>query len=406
MVADSGVGARARLRILHVLAPAPAGGLERVVETLARGQAARGHAVTVAAIVTTGGNEALTDSFLSEFAGSAVNPVQVAVSGRGYLAERARIAAIASEWRTQVAHTHGYRPDVVDAGALRARGVPVVTTVHGFTGGGWRNRLYERLQRRAFRHFDAVVAVSDPMARGLVETGVSTARLHVIPNAYEAAGPLLDRGAARAALGLDPGAYVIGWVGRLSREKGLDVLLAALAGARDRSVLVAVMGEGRERGRLEAQAQALGLAPSVRWLGLVPRSASLYAAFDVFVLSSRTEGTPIALFEAMAAQVPIVASAVGGVPAVVTSAEAALVPADQPAALADGLRAVWRDAEGARQRARAAHHRLRAVYGVDPWLARYDEVYAALAPGGTPAPGSRHDQGQMAGARQGREAPQ
>jgi glycosyltransferase involved in cell wall biosynthesis len=103
-------------------------------------------------------------------------------------------------------------------------------------------------------------------------------------------------------------------------------------------------------------------------------------AFDVFVLSSRTEGTPIALFEAIAAEVPVVATVVGGVPAVVTSREALLVPPESPEALAAALRDVYEDTAGARSRARGAAARVAEHFGLDPWLDAYERIYLATAP--------------------------
>jgi glycosyltransferase involved in cell wall biosynthesis len=376
----------ARLSVLHVLAPAPAGGLERVVRALAHGQALRGHAVTVAAVVqptphgTTGRGESNARA-LDGLRSPGVNVVPIVVPGRGYAGERRAIVTMAQEGRAQVAHTHGYRPDVVDAGALRGAGLPTVTTVHGFTGGGWRNRLYERLQRRAFRRFEAVVAVSEPMARLLTASGVPTSRLHMIPNAYAAKAPPVARTEARALLGIANDAWVVGWVGRLSREKGLDVLLDAMAAWRNPSVVLAVIGDGRERERLDAQARERGVASAVRWLGLVPEAGTLYRAFDVFALSSRTEGTPIALFEAMDAGVPIVATSVGGVPAVVSPTEALLVPSERPTALAAALRAIHGDPRAAAERAAAARQRLVEHYAVEPWIDRYDAVYRAVTEG-------------------------
>jgi glycosyltransferase involved in cell wall biosynthesis len=117
----------------------------------------------------------------------------------------------------------------------------------------------------------------------------------------------------------------------------------------------------------------------------VSDASTYYRAFDVFVLSSRTEGTPIALFEAMDALVPVVTTAVGGVPAVVSSAEAVLVPREAPAALADGLRVVLSDPTAARQRSQAARERLLAAYGVGPWLAQYDRIYASMLSASEPA---------------------
>ena len=104
-------------------------------------------------------------------------------------------------------------------------------------------------------------------------------------------------------------------------------------------------------------------------------AARQFAAFDVFVLSSHTEGTPIVLFEAMAAGVPIVASRVGGVPDVVSSAEAVLVPPGDPVALAEAIRSIYRDDAAARARAQRARGRLLADFTVPPWITRYDAIY-------------------------------
>jgi glycosyltransferase involved in cell wall biosynthesis len=104
----------------------------------------------------------------------------------------------------------------------------------------------------------------------------------------------------------------------------------------------------------------------------------LFPAFDVFVLSSRTEGTPIALFEAMAAGVPIVASAVGGVPDVVSSREAVLVTQEDPAALAAGLTETLGDPTAALERARAARRRLEREFALQPWLEQYLALYTSL----------------------------
>ena len=368
-------GGSASLSIVHVLVPAPAGGLERVVHALATGQARRGHQVTVASVVTEANHP-----FLLALEGTGVTSSPIIVPGRGYRQERAAVRRITAGVGADIVHTHGYRADVVDAGAARSgrSGVRTVTTVHGFTGGGWRNRFYETLQRRAFRRFDAVVAVSEPLHRALVGWRVQQDRVHVIPNGYEASATMVERRAARAALGLPADDYVIGWVGRLSREKGLDVLFEALALVRDRPVTVAVIGTGRERASLDALAAARGITAAVRWMGLVPDAARFFRAFDLFVLSSRTEGTPIALFEAMDAGVPIVATAVGGVPAVVSDAEATLVLSQDPGGLAKALRAAFDDPAAAGIRAAAARRRLVDVYGVEPWLERYDRVYAGL----------------------------
>jgi len=366
-----------RLSILHIVAPAAVGGLESVVRALAAGHVAAGHRVRVAAVMdrAPGGPH----PFLDGLAAAGVETEAVVVPGRGYVAERRAIARICAAFAPDVVHTHGYRPDVIDASVARGRGTATVTTVHGFTGGGWRNRLYERVQLLAFRRFSAVVAVSRPLLGRLAAAGVSPARTHLIPNAVvPSADSSVSRADARVALGLGTDRFTVGWVGRLSREKGPDVLLAALAGV-DGPVSAVVVGDGRERAALRAQAMALGLDATVTWAGAVPDAARWMRAFDVVVLSSRTEGTPIVLLEAMAAGVPVIATAVGGVPDVVTSAEAILVPPDAPAALAGAIARVRDQPAEARDRAAAARVRLETVFSPAVWLSAYASLYAAVA---------------------------
>jgi glycosyltransferase involved in cell wall biosynthesis len=361
--------------ILHVLAPGT-GGLERVVQALAAGQRVLGHRVCVAAVLEPTKSE---HPFLRSLHGRDLEVVPIEVAPRSYLAERAAIGELCDRLDPDVVHTHGYHADVVDAGVARRRGIATVTTVHGFTGGNWKNRLYERLQRRAFRRLDAVVAVSFPLGDALAADGVPRSRLHVIQNAWDGAVAFLDRASARRTLGVPAEGLRIGWVGRMSHEKGPDVMLQALALLGDVSVQLSMVGDAAGRTDLERRGAALGVAARTTWHGSVAQAAPLFPAFDVFVLSSRTEGTPIALFEAMAADVPVVATTVGGVPDVVSSAEAILVPPDDPARLADAVRETLNDPAAARARARAARQRLEREFAVQPWLARYDMLYDTLA---------------------------
>jgi glycosyltransferase involved in cell wall biosynthesis len=371
--------------ILHVVAPAPAGGLERVVRALATGQSARGYTVTVAAVLernmrrgADAAAEAYEHPFVTGFVGTGVLVVPVVVGRRSYLRERSAIRGLAEQHSAGIVHTHGRRPDIVDSGIARALDVPAVTTVHGFTGEGLRSFVNAAIQRRAFRRFDGLVAVSDTVAEALMRFGVPPARVHVIQNAYDQVAPPLPRAEARARLGAGSDEFVIGWVGRLSPEKGLDVLLAALAELRDRPLTVAVIGSGGERAALESDAERRGVSGAVRWMGQVNDAPRLYSGFDLFVLSSRSEGTPIALFEAMDAEIPVVATAVGGVPAVVSSDEARLVAPGDPHALALAIRDAFDDPAPGHVRAASGLQRLRSLYAIDPWLDRYDRLYTEL----------------------------
>jgi glycosyltransferase involved in cell wall biosynthesis len=367
------------MRVLHIVAPGEIGGLERVVQLLAQGQARAGANVHVAVLLDRASDHALVDFF----AAAGVTPHPIVIPARTYWRERTAILDLGRRLRPNVVQTHGCRPDVVDAPAARRLGIPTVTTVHGFTGGDWKIRLYEWLQRRAYRSFDAVIAVSRPLRGRLVLDGVPANRIHVIQNVWQQTAPPFDRTAARRVLGVSAEGFRVGWVGRLSSEKGPDVLLEALVHLTDLPLSVSMVGNGREQQSLRARVQRLGIERQVHWHGLVPDMAPRFAAFDVFVLSSRTEGTPIALFEAMAAGVPIVAACVGGVPDVVSSREALLVPPEDPGALAAAIRAVYHNPSEARTRAQRARERLLTDFTVPPWISRYDTIYSLVSNNGS-----------------------
>ena len=361
---------------MHAVAPGPVGGIESVVRLLASGQHRQGHDVRVLATVDAPGAAA---PFLDGLRADGVDVVPIVAPGRAYGHEWSVLREACVRWRPHVVHTHGYRADVVAGTAARRARVPTVTTVHGFTGGDLKNRGYELLQRLAFRRFAAVVAVSAPLARslGAAPLGVRGERLHLVPNAFDATRRVAARDEARRALGVPATDLRIGWVGRATREKGLDVAIRALAAARDSRLTLSVVGDGPERRGAEALARELRVADRVTWHGMVPGAGALVSAFDALLLSSRTEGTPVVVLEAMAAGVPIVATRVGGVPDVVGVDEALLVAPEHPAALGAALDAVAADSAAARTRADAARARVARDFAVAPWLERYDTVYRA-----------------------------
>jgi glycosyltransferase involved in cell wall biosynthesis len=264
---------------------------------------------------------------------------------------------------------------VVDGVVARRLGICTISTAHGFTGGDLKNRFYEWLQLRSLRRFDAVVAVSRALVHRLAEGGVARERIVLLPNAWSPTTPPYDRGRARSELELESDRFHALWIGRLSREKGADVFIQALTGLKDLPIRASIIGDGAERSRLQAHARQQGLADTVRWWGLLPNAARYLKAFDVLVLSSRTEGTPLTLLEAMAAGVPIVATAVGGVPDMISLREAFLVPSESPQALGDAIRDVYQNSSAAAQRARAAQDRLRTQFDHEFWLTRYEQIY-------------------------------
>ena len=362
------------VNVLHVIAPALVGGLERVICTLAPAQSAAGMDVRVAAILEAGASAHPVVDALSE---SGIDVAPIRVPSRGYREEQRRIAALCASRMPDVMHTHGYRTDLVDSAVARRLGIPRLSTFHGFTGGEFRNRVYEWLDRRAARRMDAVVAVSRPLGDRLVAAGVARDRVHVVPNAYRPRGDFLPRWAAREALGIPHDAIVVGWIGRLTAEKGADVLVDAISFLADDRVIGVFIGDGSDRSKLEALAKAR--APErTRWLGLLPDASRFLPAFDAFALSSRTEGTPMVVFEAMDAGVPIVATRVGGVPDVLRPQDAVLVDSENALALAGAIQGIIADRSAASKRADSARARLATSYSTGPWVERYHEIYQTI----------------------------
>lgn len=362
------------LSIVHVTAPARFGGLESVVTALGAGQMERGDRVVVVAVLEPAEDPA-GHPFLQALRGEGV-PVEVfRVPARGYLRERRLLRDLLRRVEPDVVHTHGFRPDVVDAGVARRLGIPAVATVHGFSRSPHlRMRIYEALQLRALRRFDAVVPVSRILAEELEEAGVPRDRLHLHPNAWRPGGDGLAGPAAREALSLGEAGFHLGWIGRLSREKAPDVLVEALGRLGDLPWTASFVGEGPMRAPLRQRVRELGLAERVRWHGTVPGAARYLAAFDLVVLSSRTEGTPIVLLEAMSASRPVVATRVGGVPDLVDGA-ARLVDPEEPEALAAAIRELHRDAGLREELGRAAHRRLEVWADMDRWVGGYRRIY-------------------------------
>ena len=359
-------------RVLHLLAPARHGGLESVVTMLAAVQGAS--EAQVAAVLVP--DDVAEHPFLLRLQQLGIRVATVVVPARKYRQEYRALSTLVGEVMPRIIHTHGYHADVLGGAIARRLRIPVVSTVHGFVGGSLRNRAYERIQLISLRRADAVVAVSRPLVERLSRAGIAKQKIHFVANGYTQLVPAMTKEQARQRLDLPVDGKIAGWIGRLSPEKGPDVILAALAASKPVWHL-SVIGDGKMRQELQQRANALGVADRIRWHGPLSDAGSLVPAFDALVLSSRTEGTPIVLFEAMHTSVPILATTVGGIPDVVSSLEAILVPPEQPAQIANALDALLTDSAAAKERAANAKEKLVRSFGAERWLAAIEDVYRA-----------------------------
>lgn len=367
------------LRVLQVAAPARSGGLETVLAQLSSSLRLRGHEVQVALVLTPGTEMGHPLVAILEQAGVPVHALTI--GARQYLAERQAVAQIAAAMHANVVHTHGYRADILHGGPAQAAGRAHVMTLHGFVSGTWRDRLYEWLQLRAAARANAVVAVSSPIIARLRAKGVRRGeqgrvhgRVHLVRNAIAAPHSPLSRHEARTSLKLPANGPLVGWVGRLSHEKGPDLFLDSMERTSPQ-VHAAVLGEGQMSEGLRERVRSGVLAGRVHFCGGVAGASRYLAAFDALALSSRTEGTPMILLEAMICDIPIVTAMVGGIPDVLSSDEAWCCPPGDTPAMAEAITQVVLRPEEAMEKAKRAAVRVQRDFSLDLWLTTHEEIY-------------------------------
>jgi glycosyltransferase involved in cell wall biosynthesis len=284
--------------------------------------------------------------------------------------------------RVDAVHVNSYVPGnyVRLAGALMQ--VPVVMDHwHGFTRFSRKRRL---ICRALGRFTDLSLAVSRGVKDYLVvELGLDPAKIRVVPNgvdlaALDAARPGPE---VRRELGLPEGVPVIGLVGRLDHwGKGHKELFAAVASLREHyPVCALIVGGGRRLEEVKTLAASLGLADTVHFLGQRRDIPDLLNATDIFVLPSYSEGVSLALLEAMAAGLPVIATAVGGLPEVVEDGETGLlIPPKDAAALAGALARLLADPALARRLGAKARTHVREHYSLDRLGREINEIYGEL----------------------------
>ena len=244
---------------------------------------------------------------------------------------------------------HGHKSRMVGWFAARRVGIPIVGVSHGWTWQDWKTSTYERIDQWMHRRMDRVVCVSQGQADKVIRAGTPKNRVVVIHNAIDLSR-FDSRSDAEYRYRLEnyfdePPELIVGAAGRLSPEKGYDVLIDAVKIAAEKSFGVVLFGEGFLRDQLQARVDAAGIADRFRMVGFTHELDRFLPWFDVFVQSSYTEGFPCVNIEAMACRVPVLATSVGGVPEQIESERnGLLVPPNAPQNLAAALERLLNDA--------------------------------------------------------------
>jgi glycosyltransferase involved in cell wall biosynthesis len=243
--------------------------------------------------------------------------------------------------------THGYKSSTLGFFLQLFCRRPWIGFAHGFIEDNRKLRLYNRIERLVLRRADRIVAVSNSMKALLTQHGLAEHKIRVIHNAIDPTEvmPNTSGEEIRQRYGLTSNRKVIGVIGRLNPEKGQMIFLKAMEKTARNfpDVKALIIGDGQDRTMLERFCREKGLSDHVVFLGYQEKIADYYRVLDLLVLPSLSEGLPNAVLEAMSFGVPVLATAVGGVPEVIQSGNGMMVPPDDPGALAERMIELLRD---------------------------------------------------------------
>lgn len=282
--------------------------------------------------------------------------------------------------RVTIWHGHDYKSNVLGVLLRRFWPMRLVTTVHGWGVTGGRRRWYYTIDRMSMRYYERVICVSDDLLQQCIRSGVPESRCRLVENAIDADHFIRreDRPAAKLRLGIPAARTVIGAVGRLSAEKGFDRLIAAFQRlvASGHDLHLCIIGDGPDKGSLTRQVARLGLDDRVVIPGYQSNTIEWYHAMDVYALSSLREGMPNVVLEAMALEVPVVATKIAGVPRLVTDGEnGLLVEPDSVDELAAALRTLIADVALRERLAQAGRKTIEDRYTFTARMQRIRSIY-------------------------------
>jgi glycosyltransferase involved in cell wall biosynthesis len=296
------------MKVLHLISSGGMYGAENVVAALVRNLNGAGHSASVGLFE----NAHIAKNNVADLLVSRGVPVvQIPCNGRVDRGTVRTIREIVAAEQIDILHLHGYKADIYGYFAARKLDVPVVSTCHLWTRQTPAIRVYEFLDALFLRRFDAVVAVSDMIAEEARRAGIAAEKVTTIDNGID----LSPFSSATPTLQKQDGRLLIGAVGRLVSQKGMDYFLRAAraALAANPELNFVIVGDGPDRGKLEQLAKELAIDTKVTFAGSRADMPGVYASLDLFVLASLDEGMPMVVLEALASSRPVIATDVGAV---------------------------------------------------------------------------------------------
>lgn len=290
------------------------------------------------------------------------------------------IGTVIRECGVTLVHGHGYKSNLYGYFSAISENVRFVATCHLWTRATLRIRLYEYVDSFVLRRADKVVGVSEGITKTLRECGVAHAKSITISNGTDFSRYTNAPATLRAELGIGK-RPLIGTVGRLEEQKGIEYFIRAARGVLRvfPDAVFAVIGEGVLRPRLTKLIGDLGLESSVRLLGERNDMPGVYASLDIFVLASIAEGMPMTILEALSAKRPVIATRVGDVGKLILPDETGLlIEARDPAALENAVLRYLRQRDFAGDLARRGEALVQRLFSADSMAQAYINLYDQL----------------------------
>ena len=294
-----------------------------------------------------------------------------------------RLEKLVEQYRPLIWHGHDYKSNLLGLMIRRRHRMQMVTTVHGWVQRTWKTPLYYFVDRQCLRRYDKIVCVSNDLFRDCKRLGVSQRDLSVIDNAIALDDYELDlsKEEAKREIGIDPVSQLVVGVGRLSNEKGFDLLIQAVSDLIDSglNVSLTIAGDGAERERLQGLIDRSGHQDKIRLLGFVADPRTVYRAADLYALSSRREGLPNVVLEAMAMQVPVLATSVAGMPSLITEdVNGRMIEPDNLDALRTSLKGLLNDHVARRRIGTAGRSTVEDHYNFKTRMRKMVDVYRSI----------------------------
>lgn len=293
---------------------------------------------------------------------------------------------ILKEGRFNVIHTNGYFADFIGIPMAKIFRIPHMATCHGYIDNDSALKIYNKLDVMILRFSEKIIAVAESIKWKLIEQGVKENSIRTITNSVltpdiEEDKMLEKRTATRTRYKIENDEIAIGYVGRLSEEKGLEFAIYAVKELIElgRRVKIVLIGDGPQRLKLETIVKEHKIKENVILTGFQSNVNELLPGLDIFVLPSLTEGTPMALLEAMSYGIPAVASAVGGVPKIINHRKnGMLVLPGNVEQLTEALDVFISNKQYRKKLSDVAKITVQKTYGLHSWIGSIQSIYCEL----------------------------